>query len=124
MASADGSSSILISTYVTPRCFRKYFARRQSGHQCVVYIVTGSIVGVSSRRARRAACVPPECGSVSVAARRPRAPNPHLDHLLRRPAALRRASWLPQPAPHRFLPVVPPFPPAPSRGLPELPQSH
>src|SRR5882757_2769325 len=115
---------MLISTYVTPRCFRKYFARRQSGHQCVVYIVTVSIVGVSSKQAHRAACVPPECGLVSVAARRPRAPNPYLDHLPRKPVAVRRASWLLPPAPRRSLPAAPPFPPAPSRGLPELPQTR
>src|SRR5579859_7530971 len=40
ISSAEGSVSIFTSRNSTPRSFRKDFARRQSGHQLVVYMVT------------------------------------------------------------------------------------
>src|SRR5438093_1126690 len=43
MASPDGSSSISTSRKSTPRSRKKDFARRQSGHQVVLYMVTRSI---------------------------------------------------------------------------------
>src|SRR6266566_416470 len=43
ISSPDGSSSIFTSRNATPRAFKKDFARQQSGHHLVLYIVTGSI---------------------------------------------------------------------------------
>src|SRR6202158_6619109 len=43
IASPDGSFSISTSRKSTPRSFRKDFARWQSGHQVVLYMVMGSI---------------------------------------------------------------------------------
>src|SRR6266567_1271880 len=43
ISSPEGSSSISTSRKLTPRSFKKDFARRQSGHQVVLYIVMGCI---------------------------------------------------------------------------------
>src|SRR6266566_3402356 len=43
IASPDGSFSISTSRKSTPRSFKKDFARRQSGHQLVLYMVMDSI---------------------------------------------------------------------------------
>src|SRR5712692_7666129 len=43
ISSPDESSSIFTSRKLTPRSFKKDLARRQSGHQLVLYIVMGSI---------------------------------------------------------------------------------
>src|SRR5258706_3134743 len=43
IASPDGSFSMSTSRKSTPRSFKKDFARRQSGHQVVLYMVMGSI---------------------------------------------------------------------------------
>src|SRR5713226_200156 len=44
ISSPDGSSSIFTSRKLTPRSFKKDFARQQSGHHLVLYMVIGSIV--------------------------------------------------------------------------------
>src|SRR5258707_13192396 len=43
ISSPDGSFSISTSRKSRPRSFKKDFARRQSGHQVVLYMVIGSI---------------------------------------------------------------------------------
>src|SRR5271154_763314 len=43
ISSPDGSFSISTSRNSTPRSFKNVFARRQSGHHMVLYIVIGSI---------------------------------------------------------------------------------
>src|SRR5256886_15009836 len=48
IGSPDGSFSISTSRKSTPRSFKKDFARRQSGHQLVLYMVIGSISCSSS----------------------------------------------------------------------------
>src|ERR1700694_2238577 len=55
IASPDGSFSISTSRNSTPRSFKKDFARRQSGHQVVLYMVVGSILCSVSLDAGRTA---------------------------------------------------------------------
>src|SRR5467141_1735930 len=43
ISSPDGSSSMFTSRNATPRALKKDFARQQSGHQLVLYMVMGSI---------------------------------------------------------------------------------
>src|SRR5713226_4883877 len=51
ISSADSSSSMFTSRNATPRSFKKDFARRQSGHHWVVYIVMDSILDAIDGRA-------------------------------------------------------------------------
>src|SRR6202521_3079979 len=55
ISSPEGSSSISTSRNSTPRSFKKDFARRQAGHQVVLYMVIGSILCSVSLDAGRAA---------------------------------------------------------------------
>src|SRR6267378_4816760 len=105
ISSPEGSSSIFTSRKVTPRCFRKYFVRQQSGHHFVLYMVMGSIflgfltircaqgsrvaASVSKetrgcftilKRVHCAAWWPPGCESARAAAPRWRGPNRYLGH--------------------------------------------